>query len=109
MGLVVRLLILTVSVYIASFIPGISISSPATILVVAIVLGLINTFIKPLLVLLTLPVAIITLGLFLLVLNGILILIVGAIVPGFQVNSLLSAILFSIVVSLVSAFLSKLS
>ena len=75
----------------------------------SVVLGIINTFVKPLLVILTLPLTVITLGIFLLVLNGLLILLVSSIVPGFHVSSLLSAILFSIVVTLVTSLLSRLS
>ena len=78
-------------------------------LVVSLVLGAVNTFIKPLLVLLTLPLTIVTLGIFILVINGVLVLLVGSIVPGFHVQSFLSAVLFSIVVSIISSLLSKLS
>lgn len=110
MHIIFRLLILVASIFVASYIiPGVKVESLTTLFVVAIVIGIINAFIKPILVILTLPLTIITLGIFLLVLNGLLILLVGQIVPGFEVSGLLSAILFSIVVSLVGAFLGMLS
>lgn len=110
MNVIVRLLILIASVFIASYIiPGVNVESFTTLIVVSIVIGVVNAFIKPILVLLTLPLTIITLGIFLLILNGLLILLVGQIVPGFEVSGLLSAILFSIVVSLVGSFLGMLS
>ena len=110
MHLILRLLILIASIFVASYIiPGVDVESFTTLVIVAIVLGIINVFIKPVLVLLTLPLTIITLGIFLLILNGLLILLVGQIVPGFYVSGLFSAILFSIVVSLVGSFLGMLS
>lgn len=109
-NLLIKLIILTLSVYVAaSIIPGVTIDSVNSLLVVSLVLGAVNAFIKPILVLLTLPLTIVTLGLFLLVLNGALVLLVGSIVPGFHVGSFLSAVFFSIVVSLISSLLSKLS
>lgn len=108
MKFLVKILILALAIYIASYIiPGVTINSTSTLFVVSIVLGLINTFVKPVLVILTIPLTIITLGIFLLILNGILILLVGNIVPGFYVSSLFTAIIFSIVVSIISSLLSR--
>ena len=110
MAIVVRLLILAIAIFVASYIiPGVEIDSLASLFVVSVVLGFINAFIKPVLVFLTFPLTILTLGIFLLLLNGILILLVSSIVPGFYVATFFSAILFSIVVSLVSSLLSKVS
>ncbi len=78
-------------------------------LTVAIVLGLLNFFVKPILVLLTLPVTIFTLGLFLLVINAIMILICDHFVDGFKVNSFLTALLFSIILSLSQSLVFKLT
>ena len=108
MNILLRLLVLVIAVYVASYIiPGIKIDSPQSLIVVSIVLGIINTFIKPVLVFLTLPLTVVTLGIFLLILNGLLVLLVGNIVSGFHVAGLLPAILFSIVVSLTSSLLGK--
>lgn len=110
MNIIVRLLILVAAVYVASYIlPGVIIDSFSSLFVVAVILGVVNTFIKPILVILTLPLTIITFGIFLLLLNGALVLLVDLLVPGFSVASLISAILFSIVVSLVSWSLQKIS
>jgi putative membrane protein len=72
MKLIVRLLILLIAVYIASYIlPGVKIDSVGSLFVVAVVLSLVNAFVKPLLIILTLPLTVLTLGIFLLVLNGL--------------------------------------
>ncbi|OGF25625.1 hypothetical protein A2303_01030 [Candidatus Falkowbacteria bacterium RIFOXYB2_FULL_47_14] len=76
--------------------PGIKISGFFSALLVALVLGIINAFIKPLLLLLTLPINILTLGLFTLVINALLVMLVAAIVPGFQVKNFWWALLFSV-------------
>jgi putative membrane protein len=101
MKLLVRILVTAALVLlIANFMPGVSLAGFTTALIVAVVLGLLNIFIKPILVLLTLPVTFVTLGLFLLVINGIIIILCDAIVGGFGVDSFLTALLFSIVLSL---------
>ncbi|MBN9286242.1 MULTISPECIES: phage holin family protein [Flavobacterium] len=100
MNLLIRLLITTILVVvIANFLPGITVDSIKTALIVAVVLGLLNTFFKPILVFFTLPVTVITLGLFLLVINAVIILICDYLIDGFEVKSFISALLFSIVLS----------
>ena len=86
----------------------ISVDSFTTALVVALVLGLINTLIRPLLVLLTLPVTILTLGLFIFVINGLLFWAVGSFVPGFHVGGFWSGVFGAIVYSIISWLLSAL-
>jgi putative membrane protein len=75
----------------------------ATALIVAVVLGLLNIFIKPILVILTLPVTLLTLGLFLLVINAIMILLCTKIVGGFEVDTFWTALLFSIILSVLQS------
>lgn len=100
MNLLIRLLLTTILVVvIANFLPGISVDSIKTALIVAVVLALLNTFLKPILVFFTLPVTVLTLGLFLLVINAVMILICDYLIDGFNVNSFMSALLFSIVLS----------
>ena len=77
-------------------------NSFVTALIVALVLGLINTLIRPLLVLLTLPVTILTLGLFIFVINGLLFWAVGSFVPGFHVAGFWAGVFGAIVYSIVS-------
>lgn len=95
---------------VAYILPGISVASFGAALVAALVLGLINTLVKPILVLLTLPITILTLGLFLLVINALVFWFVGSILEGFKVNgfwwALIGALLYSIISGLLSMLLS---
>lgn len=109
MGLIIKLLVSTLSVIVGSYLlPGVKVPDFSTALIVAIVLGVINMFMKPILILLTLPLNILTLGLFTLIINGLLILLTSRLVPGFYVENIWWAILFSIIISLVSTFLNHL-
>ncbi len=87
---------------------GVRVSGIQTAIIVAIVLGVLNTFIKPILIFLTLPITLLTLGLFLLVINALMILLAAKLVTGFQVENIWWAMAYSFVVSLVSAFLNSL-
>lgn len=101
MKLLTRILVTSgLVLLIAHFMPGVHVAGFTTALIVAVVLGLLNIFIKPTLVILTLPVTILTLGLFLLVINALIILLCTNIVGGFSVDSFWTALLFSIVLSL---------
>jgi len=86
---------------VAYLIPGITVNSFLVALVVALVLGLVNAVLRPLLVLLTLPVTIFSLGLFVLVINGLLFLLVAKIVPGFHVDGFGPAFFGAIVLAIV--------
>lgn len=100
MGLILKIIITAGLVFgIAYFLPGVHVAGPLTAMIVAIVLGLLNVFIKPIMVLLTLPFTIITLGLFLLVINALVILLCTKIVGGFTVDSFWIAMFFSIILS----------
>jgi len=77
-------------------------------LAAAFVLGLVNAVVRPLFVLLTLPITVVTLGVFLLVINGLLLWLVATIVPGFHVNGFLGAVAGSILLSIVSWVLTRL-
>jgi putative membrane protein len=76
-------------------------------LAAAFVLGLVNAVVRPLFVLLTLPITVATLGIFLLVINGLLLWLVSAVVPGFHVNGFLGAVVGSVLVSIVSGILTR--
>jgi putative membrane protein len=100
MKLIIKIVITTgLVLLIPNLISGIQIDGFITALCVAIVLGLLNIFIKPLFVVLTLPFTIVTLGLFLLVINALMIIICDNIVGGFSVDSFWTAILFSIILT----------
>jgi putative membrane protein len=93
---------------VAYLMPSISVSSFGAALVAALVLGLVNAIVRPVLVLLTLPVTILTLGLFIFVLNGLLFWMVGSWLEGFNVGGFWAGVFGAIVFSLVSWLLSAL-
>ncbi len=100
--IILKWLALTGAVLFASYvIPGMAVSSFGTAIIVALVLGLINISIKPVLKLLTLPINIITLGIFGLVLNVVLFWVVSLVVPGFTLSGIVPAIIGSAVVSII--------
>src|SRR4028119_2029382 len=90
----------------AYFVPGFVVKSFIAAMVAAIILGLVNAVVKPILVLLTLPLTIVSLGLFLFVINAITIWLAGAITPGFDVACFLPALLGSIVLTVVTSLLN---
>jgi putative membrane protein len=109
MGLLLHWLINAVALFALPYVfRSIQVDSFVTALIVAVVLGLINTLIRPLLVLLTLPVTILTLGLFIFVINGLLFWAVGSFVPGFHVGGFWAGVFGAIVYSLISWALSAL-
>lgn len=110
MKLILKLLIGIVAILVSAYIiPGVTVDTLTTAIVVAIVLGALNTFIAPILKLITLPLTCLTLGLFLLVINTLMVLLVVWIVPGFEVDGFLTAFLFSIAVSLIGGFLNAIT
>ncbi|HYF04798.1 MAG TPA: phage holin family protein [Patescibacteria group bacterium] len=101
MNPLVNILLRTLAVGVAAFItPGVVITSIFSAIVVAIIIALLNHYLKPLLIILTLPVTLITLGLFILVINAFMVWLTSAIVPGFEVTGFWSAVLFSILLTL---------
>ncbi|MCB0805115.1 MAG: phage holin family protein [Bacteroidales bacterium] len=108
MNFLIRLLITWIGVILSSYLlPGVHIRSLTSALWVALVLALLNIFLKPLLIILTIPVTIITFGLFLLVINAVLILIADDLISGFFVESFWWAFLFSIILSIITYLLGK--
>jgi len=97
------------AIFIASqLLTGIHVQNFITALLVALVLGIVNILIKPLLVLLTLPLTILTFGLFSFVINALLVLLVSHLVRGFGVDGFWWALIFSLVISVISSFLNNL-
>src|SRR3989338_6037976 len=106
MKTLMHFIISALAILIAAYLlPGVEISGFLTAFVLAVVFGLIKAFIRPLLVLLTLPLTVITFGLFALILNALLILLASAIVPWFTIASFWWAFLFGIVLALVNYML----
>lgn len=93
---------------VAYFVPGIHVAGLAAALVAALVIGLVNMLIRPILVLLTLPITVLTLGLFILVINGVLFYVVGHWLQGFEVKTLLAGIIGALLYSIFTWLLSAL-
>lgn len=107
--MVLQLLLNALAFYITAFlIPGFQIDGWLTLLVIAIVWGILSILLKPILLILTLPITILTLGLFTFVINAVLLLITSNIVPGFAIDGFGTALLASVVLSVVNWFLSSL-
>jgi len=112
MEFLARILITAVAVVVAAYIfpvPGIRVDNMTTAIVVAAVLALLNAFVKPVLIILTIPITIFTLGLFLLVINAVIILLTAKLVHGFYVSGFWTALLFSLILSLINAVFNSLS
>lgn len=108
MRLIVKLFVNTLAIIITAYLlhQGVHIDSLFTAVVVAIALGVINLFVKPILTILTLPLTILTFGLFAFIINAVIILLVSWLVHGFHVDGFLWALAFSLVLSIISAFLN---
>ena len=107
-SLLLRLLLNAVVILaLGQILSGVRIDSYLTALVVAAILAFLNSFVKPILVILTLPITIITLGIFLLFVNAFIILITVKLVDGFYVENIWWAILFSVLLAILQSFLHK--
>lgn len=109
MKLLLNWLILTLAILITAYLlPGVIVSGFVAALIAALVLGIINSFIKPVLIILTLPINVLTLGLFTLVINAGLVMLTASLVEGFEVKNFWWAILFGLVLSIVGSVLNQL-
>lgn len=107
MGFLIRVLVNAFAIYlIAQIVPGIEVSSLLAALGAGLVLGLINAIVRPILVVLTLPVTLVTLGLFLLVLNGLCFWLTSQLVKGFEIHGFWAALWGALLVSVVSWILN---
>jgi putative membrane protein len=99
----------TLSLWVASRIfSGIAYSDLQALLIAGLMLGLVNTFLRPILVLLTLPISVLTLGLFILVINALMLLLVGALVSGFQVAGFWTGVFAALFISVFSGIVNAL-
>lgn len=107
--ILLSVLIGTIAVFVtAKILPGVHIDNFGTAVVVAVVMALVNAFIRPLIFILTLPINILTLGLFTLVIIGMLVLLVSSIVPGFKVDGFWWALAFGLVLAIINGFLNSI-
>ena len=106
MQTLINILVNGVVVFATAYIlPGVKVSGFGAALVTAIILAVVNAIIKPVLVVLTFPITVLTLGLFVFVINALLVLLVSSIVPGFEVKGFWWAMLFSLIISVISSVL----
>ncbi|MFN3801247.1 phage holin family protein [Belliella pelovolcani] len=105
-GIIVQLILGGIAVLITSYLlPGVSVEDFFTGVVIAALIALLNITIKPFLILLTIPITVVTLGLFLIVINALLILLAAYIVPGFSVDGFWWAVLFGLILGLINYLL----
>lgn len=109
MNFLISLLLNGLTVFAASAIlSGVQIEGYLAAIIVALLLAIVNTFIRPIIAFLTLPATVLTLGLFLLVVNGIMVLLVDGLLSSFSVDGLIWAILFSLVLSILNLFIGEI-
>lgn len=110
MQTIMSLLLSTLAVLVTAYIvPGVHVSNFFTAFVVAIIFGIINAFIFPVFFFITLPINILTLGLFTFVIIGLLVMAVSAIVPGFHVDNFWWGLLFALVLAIINSFIQALA
>ncbi|EPR71237.1 putative membrane protein [Winogradskyella psychrotolerans RS-3] len=108
MNLLIRLLLNALAVFVlANILNGVTVDGYIGAIIVAIVLSILNLLVKPILVILTLPATIVTLGLFLLVINALIILLADKLIDGFGVSSFWTALLFSVLLSILQSVLQS--
>jgi len=106
MNLIIKLLLNAIAVFALAYVlNGVQVDGYVSAIIVAVVLSILNLLIKPLLVILTLPITIITLGLFLIVINALIILLADKLIDGFSVDNIWWAILFSVLLSILQSLL----
>ncbi len=109
LGFLIRAAVVALGLWVASrIVPGVSISSGESLIWAALLLGVVNAIVRPVLIVLTFPITILTLGLFLLIINGLMVELVAHFLHGFVVTGLWPAILTSLVVTLTSWVVSWL-
>ena len=110
MNWIIRLLLNGLAVVLSAYLlPGVDVDSYGTALLVALILAVVNVIVKPILIILTIPITILTLGLFLLVINAALILFVENLVSGFTVEGFWWALLFSLILSIFNSLFNDLA
>lgn len=106
--MIIRWIITIIAIILSAYlIPGVSVEGFWSAFWVSIFIGLINITLKPILIILTLPINIVTLGLFTFIINGVLILLASSVIQGFSVAGLMPAIIFSIVLAFMNWILNK--
>lgn len=109
-GLIISIICNAIALYIvASLVPGISVANTTTLILAAIVIGFVNAFIKPILQIISLPITLITLGIFALIVNAFCLGIAAFLVPGFHIDGVLTAIIGALILSIISTVLGMIA
>ena len=109
MGLIIRWILNTLALFVVAYVvPNISYDDWISLAIAAAVLGLLNAIVRPILYVITLPITILTLGLFIVVLNAIMLKLTDALVPGFHVEGFWAAILGTLLLSIISLVTNKI-
>jgi putative membrane protein len=110
MQILLNLVVSAIAVLISAYvIPGVTVDGFFNALVVAVILGVVNAFVRPLIELISLPINVVTLGLFSFVITALMIMLTAAIVPGFAVTGFLTALIFGVVLTLVTSVLYSIT
>lgn len=111
MNFLVRIVTSSLAILVVTYLlsPHVTVDEPVTAIILAIVLALLNAVIKPILIILTLPITIVTLGIFLLVINALMVLLASNFVHGFHVSGFWWALLFSVILSIVTGIFNSLA
>ena len=110
MSILVKWILSAVAVLIAAYIlPGVAVANFWSALIVAVILALLNAILRPILVILTIPITVVTLGLFLLVINALIILLTDSLIAGFEVSNFWWALLFSLLISILGALFDDIA
>lgn len=110
MGFILKIILTGLAaIFLANFFPGVALEGVVNGILLALVLAVLNAFVRPVLVLLTIPVTFLTLGLFLLVINAVILYLADIILPGFSVDGFLTALLFSLILSIVTGIIDAIT
>lgn len=110
MNVLINWILSGLAVFAAAYLlPGVHVASFTAALIAALVIGILNAILKPILVILTLPINILTLGLFTFVINALLIMLAGQLVPGFRVDGFFWALILSLVLSIINSVLHSIT
>ncbi len=110
MKLILNLLIQSFGVFLTAYLlPGVKVETFSTAVIVALLLGIINSFLRPILIFLTLPLTILSLGLSIFIINGALIYLISVFIPEFTISSFFWAIIFSFTISIINTLLFSLT
>ena len=108
--MILRLIVNVIAIMLAAYlVPGVTVGGWGTAILLALVLVILNVLVKPVLVILTLPVSFLTLGLFVLIINVLILFLAAALVPGFELASFWAALIFGLVMGLIQSVLHALT